>query len=166
MTSQQGHAGIASGGGKKGLSRGGKRVLRAVIVAMRPRGHGFDQPIDDDVLREVEASFLHLPAPFWTSFRLGLSFIQYGPPIYARRWSRFTSIPPDEGRRYLASWEHLRGPRGVLFRALRTFIFLAFYQHPEVLASLEVDWQGRAAALVRRRTELLHDDSRGAPDVG
>jgi hypothetical protein len=142
------------------------RILRAVIVAMRPRGHGFDQPIDDDVLREVEASILHLPMPLRTSFRLGLSFIQYGPPIYARRWSRFTSLPPDEGRQYLAKWEHLRGPRRALFRALRTFIFLSFYEHPEVLASLEIDWQGRAATLVRRRAALLQDGSPETPHVG
>jgi hypothetical protein len=39
---------------------------------------------------------------------------------------------------------------------LRTLVFLAFYQHPEVLASLDVDWAGRAAILTRRRAELLH----------
>ena len=29
------------------------RILRAVIAAIRPRGHGFDQPIDDDVLGDI-----------------------------------------------------------------------------------------------------------------
>src|SRR5579883_1995334 len=40
---------------------------------------------------------------------------------------------------------------------LRALTFLAFYQHPTVLATLEVDWAGRAAALVARRAELLDD---------
>ena len=40
---------------------------------------------------------------------------------------------------------------------LRTLVFLAFYQHPHVLASLRIDWAGRADALVLRRAELLHD---------
>ena len=39
---------------------------------------------------------------------------------------------------------------------LRTLVFLAFYQHPDVLASLDIDWAGRADTLVRRRAELLH----------
>ena len=39
---------------------------------------------------------------------------------------------------------------------LVALVFLAFYQHPDVLASLEVDWAGRAATLVARRAELLH----------
>ena len=30
------------------------------------------------------------------------------------------------------------------------------HQHPDVLASLDVDWAGRAATLVARRAELLH----------
>src|SRR5581483_2304942 len=42
-------------------------------------------------------------------------------------------------------------------RPLRPLTFLAFYQHPAVLATLEVDWAGRAAALVARRAELLDD---------
>jgi len=34
-------------------------------------------------------------------------------------------------------------------------VLLAFYQHPQVLAHLGIDWQGRAVELTRRRTELL-----------
>ena len=35
------------------MSPSTRRIVRAVIAAIRPRGHGFDQPIDDDVLRDV-----------------------------------------------------------------------------------------------------------------
>jgi len=90
-------------------SSGTDRILRAAIAAIRPRGHGFDQPVDGDVLEEIERFLPFLPTPMRIAFPLGL----------------------------------------------RTLVLLAFYQHPQVLAHLGVDWQGRAVELTRRRAELL-----------
>ena len=145
-------------------SRGGTRILRAVIAAIRPHGHGFDQPIDEDVLLQVQGSLRNLPLPLRFGVSLGLWFIEYGPPLYARRWRRFSGMPAAEGERHLADWHRLGGPRGALVHALRSFIFLAFYQHPDVLAFLEIDWAGRASSLIRLRAELLRVESAGAPD--
>src|SRR5213083_2979306 len=108
------------------------RILRAVIAAIRPRGHGFGLP-------------------------LGLWLVELGPPLFARRWCRFTSMAPGEAARYLAAFEHAGGLRSALLKGLRTLVFLAFYEHPQVLASLGIDWASRADALVLRRAELLHD---------
>ena len=138
------------------LSPAQARVLRAVIAAIRPRGHGFDQPIDEDVLRDVARFLPYLPGPLRIGLPLGLYLVEYGPPLFARRLRRFSAMTPEEGRRYLAGWGHATGLRGALFLGLRTLVFLAFYQHPDVLASLDVDWAGRAATLVGRRAELLH----------
>jgi len=138
------------------MSRGQARILRAVIAAIRPRGHGFDQPIDDDVLRQVVRFLPYLPGPLRIGLPAGLYLVEYGPPLFARRLRRFSAMTPDEGQRYLAAWEHAGGLRSALFVGLRALVFLAFYQHPDVLASLEVDWAGRAATLVARRAELLH----------
>jgi len=121
-----------------------------------PRGHGFDQPIDDDVLRDVARFLPYLPGPLRIGLPLGLYLVEYGPPLFARRLRRFSAMTPEEGRRYLAGWGHATGLRGAFFLGLRTLVFLAFYQHPDVLASLDVDWAGRAATLVARRAELLH----------
>jgi len=132
------------------------RILRAVVAAIRPRGHGFDQPVDDDVLREIESFLPFLPWPLRVGLPAGLRLLEYGPPLFARRLTRFTRMPPDEARAYLAGFQHAGGPRAALLLGLRTLVFLAFYQHPRVLASLDVDWAGRADALVRRRAELLH----------
>jgi len=132
------------------------RILRAVIVAIRPRGHGFDQPIDDDVLRDVERFFPFLPWPLRLGLPLGLWLVELGPPLFARRWCRFTSLPSAEGAAYLSAFQHAGGLRSALLMGLRTLVFLAFYQHPQVLASLGIDWAGRADALTRRRAELLH----------
>lgn len=146
------------------LSPRRERILRAVIAAMRPRGHGFDQPIDDDVLAGVVDSLRAVPAAVRIGLIAGLDLVEYGPPLYARRWSRFSRLTPAEGLSVLARWERGRGLRAELYRGYRTLIFLSFYQHPEVLASLEVAWEDRARMLIRRRAELLRARSVGASD--
>ncbi len=133
-----------------------RHILRAVIAAIRPRGHGFDQPIDDDVLRDIERFFPFLPPTLRVGLPVGLWLVELGPPLFARRWCRFTSLPPADAAAYLAGFQHAGGLRAALLMGLRTLVFLAFYQHPDVLASLGIDWAGRAAALTRRRAELLH----------
>jgi hypothetical protein len=131
------------------------RVLRAAVAAIRPRGHGFDQPIDADVLGEMQEFFPFLPAPMRLAFPLGLRLLEYGPPLFARRWTRFSSMPVDEARAYLEAFHHAGGPRAAMVIGLRTLVFLAFYQHPAVLAHLGVDWERRAGELTRRRAGLL-----------
>jgi hypothetical protein len=138
------------------MTRSTRRILRAVIAAIRPRGHGFDQPIDDDVLRDVERFFPFLPWPLRFGLPAGLRLVEFGPPLFVRRWTRFSRMPPGEAVRYLAGFQHAGGLRTALLTGLRALVFLAFYQHPRVLASLGIDWAGRADALVRRRAELLH----------
>jgi hypothetical protein len=130
--------------------------MRAVIAAIRPRGHGFDQPVDEDVLRDVAAFLPHLPWTFRVGLPLGLLLVEWGPPLFARRWRRFSVLPPADAAAYLAGFQHAGGLRAALLLGLRTLVFLAFYQHPSVLASLGVDWAGRADTLVRRRAELVH----------
>jgi hypothetical protein len=154
----QGASGSPKAPAMSSLSSRQRRILRAVIAAIRPRGHGFDQPIDEHVLREVEAFLPYLPLLLRRGLPLGLHLVEWGPPLFARRWCRFSSMTAEDGGRYLAGWQEAGGLRGALLLGLRTLVFLAFYQHPEVLARLEVDWAGRARALVRRRAELLADE--------
>jgi hypothetical protein len=139
------------------LRLGRRRILRAVIAAIRPRGHGFDQPIDDDVLREIETFLPFVPGPMRIGLPLGLWLLELGPPLFARRLTRFSSMPLDEARRYLTRFHEAGGARGALLLGLRTLVFLSFYQHPQVLASLGIDWSGRAAELVRQRAALLDE---------
>jgi hypothetical protein len=140
------------------MSASRTRILRAVVTALRPRGHGFDQAVDDDVLDEMESFFPFLPWPLRLGLPAGLRLIELGPPLFARRWCRFTRMPREDARAYLASFQRAGGLRAALFLGLRGLVLLAFYQHPRVLASLDVDWAGRADALIRRRAELLHGD--------
>lgn len=137
------------------MSGSTRRILVAVVAAIRPRGHGFDQPIDDDVLAEIERFLPHLPWPLRRGLPLGLRLVEYGPPLFARRLTRLSRMAPAEASAYLATFQHAGGLRTALLTGLRTLVFLAFYQHPHVLASLDIDWAGRAEHLVRRRAELL-----------
>jgi hypothetical protein len=136
-------------------SRGTVRILRAAVAAIRPRGHGFDQPIDADVLAEVQRFLPHLPTPMRLAFPAGLRLLEYGPPLFARRLTRFSAMSPDAARAYLESFHRAGGLRAAMVLGLRTLVFLAFYQHPAVLADMGIDWQGRAIELTRRRAALL-----------
>ena len=138
------------------------RVLRAAVAAIRPRGHGFDQPIDADVLEEMQQFLPFLPAPMRLAFPVGLRLLEYGPPLFARRWVRFSSMPVDEARAYLKAFQRAGGLRAAMVVGLRALVFLAFYQHPTVLADLDVDWAGRAAVLTRRRAMLLQNEQTSA----
>ena len=132
-----------------------RRILQAVIAAIRPRGHGFDQPVDDDVLAEIGRFLPFLPGPLRIGLPLGLYLVEFGPPLFARRWRRFSTLPLDEAQHYLGRFQEAGGLRGALLMGLRTLVFLGFYQHPQVLAALGIDWQGRADLLTGRRAVLL-----------
>lgn len=131
------------------------RVLRAAVAAIRPRGHGFDQPIDDTVLAEMQQYFPSLPTPLRLGFPAGLRLLEWMGPRLAGLRGRFTTLPPDEGRAVLERFQRLGGLFAALVVGLRTLVFLAFYQHPDVLSAMGVDWQGRATELTRLRAELL-----------
>jgi hypothetical protein len=137
------------------LSAESRRILRAASDVIRPRGHGFDHAIDDDVLAEVDAFLPHLPPPMRRAFPLGLRALEWGPPFVIRRGARFSRLPPDEARRYLERALALGGPLGAMVLGVRTLILLCFYQHPAVLRTLEVDWETRARERTARRAALL-----------
>ena len=141
------------------LDAGSHRILRAFVDAARPRGSGFDQKIEEDVIREMDGFFPYLPRPLRVMFPMGLRLLEFGPPVFARprRWTRMSALPREEAERYLEGWLEAGGLRGALLLGLRTLLFLGFYQHPEVLDSLGIDWEGRARELTARRAELLRE---------
>jgi hypothetical protein len=145
---------MATKGGRP-LSATTVRILRAAVAAIRPRGHGFDQAIDDDVLAEVVAYFPYLPTPMRLAFPIGLRLLELGPSLVLRRLTRFSRLSPGEARAYLERLQAMGGPFAALVLGLRTLVLMNFYQHPQVLAALEIDWAGRAAALTQRRAALL-----------
>jgi hypothetical protein len=132
-----------------------ERVLAAAVAAIRPHGHGFDQAIDDAVMERVRSFFPFLPPPLRRAFPLGLRLLDFAPLVVLRRATRFTALPASDARHVLERLSAGGGPFGALVLGLRTLVFLAFYQHPDVLRSMEVDWAARATELTRRRAVLL-----------
>ncbi|HSD09447.1 MAG TPA: hypothetical protein VLF14_00555, partial [Candidatus Binatia bacterium] len=139
-------------------------ILRAVIAALRPRGHGFDQPIDEDVLVEIDRTLPYLPRLSRIGLPLGLRLLEWGPLVFAGRPTRLSRMSRDEARGYLQGWLESRlGLRHLLVYGLRALIFLAFYQHPAVLEAMGVHWDRRLVEAVELRADTLDRTVHGDP---
>jgi hypothetical protein len=92
-------------------------------------------------------------------FPIGLRLLEFAPIVVLRRATRFSRLPADDARAYLERLHASGGPLAPLVLGLRALVLLHFYQHPTVLAAMEIDWAGRAEALTRRRAALLEGAS-------
>lgn len=127
-----------------------------MIAAIRPRGHGFDQPIDDDVLATIAGILPDLPPTARYGLPIGLRLLEWGPPLFAGKLTRLTRMPLDDARTYLESWLDSRFlARHLLVYGLRALVMLAFYQHPMVQSAMGVCWDERLIETVRLRAETL-----------
>jgi hypothetical protein len=131
------------------------RILRAVIATIRPPDFLFDAEIDPAVLRTALSFVPYLPAPMRVGLPLGLLMIEYAPLAFGEGPRRFSRMDGERAARYLARWERTIGPLALLFTGLRALVLLSFYQQPQVLSVLEVDWASRARELTARRAALL-----------
>jgi len=131
------------------------RVLRAAIAVLRPSHGIFARPVDDGVLRTMLTFVPYLPVPLTWGLPLGLLGLELAPPLYRFGFQRFTTMDQATAARYLAGFEHSRGPFMLLFQGLRSLVLMSFYQQPQILEALEIAWQNRADELVERRGRLL-----------
>jgi hypothetical protein len=146
------------------LSPGSAAVLRAVIAAIRPRGHGFDQPIDEDVLVEVDRTIPFMPRPLQLLFPVGLRLLEWGPVAFTGRPTRLSRLPRADALALCERWLHSRvAPVRLLMLGVRALIYLAFFQHPSVLEAMGVHWDRRMAETVRLRAETLDHAEYGYP---
>lgn len=132
------------------LSPRSAAILRAAIAAIRPRGHGFDQPIDEDVLLEIDRTVPFFPATLRLAFPLGLRWLDATPLLSTGR--RLTSLDRDGARRAIERCLGSRfTPLRIVALGVRTLVLLAFYQHPDVLAAMGVRWAERVEETIRLR---------------
>src|SRR6185369_12286864 len=111
---------VTDQGPPQNLSPRSAAILRAVIDALRPRGHGFDQAIDEYVLLEIDRTLPCLPLLTRLSLPVGLRLLEWGPPLFSRRRRRFTALDRQEARTYLQGWLDSRlAPRRFLVFGLR-----------------------------------------------
>src|SRR5262249_51227702 len=88
------------------LSPRSAEILAAVIRAIRPRGHGFDQPIDDDVLVEIDRTVPFMPRPLQLLFPAGLRLLEWGPLALTGRPVRMTRMSREAALEYCERWLH------------------------------------------------------------
>jgi hypothetical protein len=101
------------------------------VAAIRPRGHGFDQAIDDDVLAKVVAFFPYLPTPMRLSFPMGLRLLELGPAAVLKRTGAVLVVACGPGPcvpRASARDGRPASPRCVL--GLRTLVLMNFLSAP------------------------------------
>ena len=138
------------------LSPATAAILRAVIAAIRPRGHGFDQPIEEEVLLEIDRSLPFFPRSMQRMFPLGLHVLEWSPLLFTGNATRLTRMGREEAERYFEGWLHSRlAPRRMLALGVRALVYLAFFQHPTVLEAMEVRWGERVSETVRLRAATL-----------
>jgi hypothetical protein len=146
------------------LSPTSAKILRAVIDALRPRGHGFDQPIDEYVLVEIDRTLPYLPTLMRLGLPLGLRVLEWEPLVFTARRATFSRMRRDEARAYLQGWLDSRlAPRRLLVYGLRALVFLVFYQHPTVLEAMGVHWDRRLVETVALRADTIGRSVHGGP---
>jgi hypothetical protein len=133
------------------------RILQHAVAVIRPRGGPFDADIDGDVIRACLGFLDYLPTPTRLAFPLGLRLLEYGPFLFREGLQRFSSMDDATAARYLHHWERAGGAPSMLYQGVRALVLVCFYQHPQILKAMEVDWQGRADERVRYRVRMLRE---------
>ncbi len=96
-----------------------------------------------------------MPAPARWGFPFGLWLLEFAPALLGFGFRRFSSLERDRATEYLGRVAHARAPLPTVYAGLRSLVLIVFYQQPEVLVALGVDWQRRADELTARRARLV-----------
>jgi hypothetical protein len=129
--------------------------LLALIEVFSPPRDLFDVPSKEPVLRTVLSFIPFLALPLRHGLPLALWAFEHAPVLFGLGRRRFSSLGAEEAERYVRRWEHGRPPLTQIYAAFHSLVLASFYQQPEVLAALEVDWSARADELVARRARLM-----------
>lgn len=124
---------------------------------MCPREGIYDQPVLPAVLHTVLSFVPFLPLPMRYGLPLVLFVFDRCPPVFLAGLKPFHRMQAERAARYLARWEHGRWPLSLVYNALHALILVSFYQQPEIVRALEIDWESRATELVQLRGRLLSE---------
>lgn len=122
------------------------RVLREIARSMFDDGRGVPEERLDFMERELRLLFSCVGALTRLALRLSVAVVQLAPLLVIGRPRRFTTLAPVQRVRFLQRFE--RGFFAILFVALRMYIAMAYFEHPQ--ASLEAGVP--AAALAQGHT--------------
>jgi hypothetical protein len=128
-------------------------ILKAVVQAVRPERGGFERADDDRTVRTVLSFVPYMPRGARWAWPFGLWLLDKATVVYGFR-GRFRKLSIEDRRCALLRLRRSWAPLAAMVDGMRSLIMLCFYQQPEVLVLLEVDWESRARELVERRARL------------
>ena len=128
-------------------------ILQAVVVTIRPASGGFEKPDDGAVVRTVLSFVPYMTPGVRWAWPFGLWMLDKMPFCFGFG-GRFRSLAIDDRAAFLARLHESFAPFPTLVDGMRSLIMLSFYQQPQVLDLLEVDWAQRARELIERRARL------------
>lgn len=134
-------------------------TLERVIAALRPHEGIYDVDVDGRVLATMQRYVPYMAGPIRLGFPFGLLVIEFGPPFFGFGFTRFRSMPRPVAIDYLQRMGNGAAPFRMLFDGLRVLVLVAFYQQPEIMAALGVEWESRSRELIKRRGKLMAMDA-------
>jgi hypothetical protein len=142
------------------LSSRRRKILRALLDAMRPINHPMDKGVDtDSLLLSFEDYFQYAAPQVQTALPWMLDLLEYGTLPFSGRLRTFSALNRREQDAYLQSY--IESPihlRREIFKALRAFFCLIYYAQPSVLEAIGYDHQRYAEELYKRRYESFGEE--------
>jgi hypothetical protein len=131
------------------LSERRRRILRAVLESLRPKGSPIDAKVDTDGLLSVfEDYFRHMDPTLQRAFPLMLDLFEYSTFILAGRSRPFSRLSPREQEAYLRDWhESPSSLRRDFLKAIKALFCLSYYADAGVLKAIGYEHQAYAEEL-------------------
>jgi hypothetical protein len=132
-----------------------RRILWAFLDALRPKGMPLDQDVDTDTLLVTfEDVFRYVDPKVRAVFPYLLDLWEYGAIPLAGRLRPFSRLSRREQEAYLRDWQESPLPvRRDLFKAMKAFFCVVYYDHPAVRKAIGYEHQAYAEQLRRERFE-------------
>lgn len=105
------------------------RVLREIARAMFDDGGGVPDERLDFMERELRLLFSCVGALTRLALRISVAVLQMAPLLVIGRPHRYTALAPAERVHFLRKFE--RGFFAILFVAVRMYVTMAYFEHPQ-----------------------------------
>jgi hypothetical protein len=128
-------------GGLRALTEQEYRTFSKLAEVVLPEGEVFATGAAQLDLARAFDRFLD-GEPEWNvrDLKRALLLLEYGPLLFERRLATFSNLPPAERLAHFESWMvSPDGVRRVVAAAFRRFLFLVFYDAPEVWPHIGYD---------------------------
>ena len=117
-----------------------RRIVRALIEAVKPRKPGFDPPVEEEMLEFADTFYSYFPWHMKVGLPLGLYLLEFGPLIFQGSLLPFSRMKLDDRDRYLQGWVDSKiGLRRDLVKGMKALCLPAYYSNPEVMAHIGFD---------------------------